>query len=84
MVLGRVRLSVGGEVYTFRVKDSFLAKSFANSGLNKGVCFMLSGFFSGMARAYAELLDETIKYKCEETRCQADGSPYCEFKLYRT
>jgi len=80
---GRGKTVKEGPEFVFQVFDSFLADSLRDCGLPKGVCFMLAGFFAGMARAYAELLDKSYSFTCTETKCRALGDPYCEFKLSR-
>jgi len=80
---GRGSTVMEGEKFVFRVKDSFEAGSFRNSGLNKTVCFALTGIFAGMAKAYAKLLDNPPRFTCVETKCIAKGNPYCEFELTR-
>ena len=65
----------------FKVTDSSLAGSLKGFEVEGGVCFFLSGFFAGMAQAYAGLLDVEKKYECVETQCIIHGAPHCEFKL---
>ena len=70
-----------GKEFIFRVRDSSVAESLKNSGLENPVCYFLAGFFAGMAEAYAELIKPSPSYSCIETKCIAIGDPHCEFKL---
>ena len=77
---GRGKAMERGKEFIFQVRDSSVAESLKDIGLEKPVCFFLAGFFAGMAEAYSELV-KPASYSCVETKCVAKGDPYCEFKL---
>ncbi|HDI52916.1 MAG TPA: hypothetical protein ENF89_02060 [Candidatus Bathyarchaeota archaeon] len=59
-----------------RVEQSFIAEEYGRS--DRPICHFLCGFYSGV---FQELYGG--RWICEETRCRAQGAPYCEFKLER-
>lgn len=60
----------------YRISDSFIAETYGPS--DKPVCHFLCGLTAGMlTRVFG------ISFTCEETKCQAKGDSYCEFKFER-
>lgn len=78
---GRGKTLQEGQEFIFRVSNSSVAERLKDDGGQRPVCHFLAGFFAGMAVAYAELLELSPAYSCQETKCIAMGDSYCEFKL---
>jgi len=77
---GKGKTTKRGKEFIFEVRDSSVANSLKDIGMDKPVCFFLAGFFAGMAEAYSELV-KPASYSCIETKCAAKGDSYCEFRL---
>jgi len=45
------------------------------------VCHIWRGIFAGIVQTALESLDKTGTLESEETRCMADGDPYCEIRV---
>jgi len=45
------------------------------------VCHIWRGIFAGIVQTVLESLDKTGTLESEETRCMADGDPYCEIRV---
>lgn len=45
------------------------------------VCHIWRGIFAGVVQTVLESLDKTGTLESEETRCMADGDPYCEIRV---
>lgn len=73
-----VKMDVDTGEFILQIQSS-LAEEF-QPGEGK-VCHIWRGIFAGVVQTVLESLEKTGTLKSEETKCMADGDPYCEIQI---